>query len=109
MSFEATLTDEERDQWVDRMAHEVAKRGLHTPAVMFLEMHRPLAFLGSQALIVATPFLGAFVGTDNVLKLSKLVQDEKNVERLICRIEELAAARATGNPLPEPKERPADA
>ncbi len=91
MPFEVTLTDEERDAWIERAAHEVVRRRMEVPAVFMLEMHRPLSFLGSQALIVATPFLGALAGTDNVLKLSKLLEDSRNVERLVNRIEELAA------------------
>lgn len=90
MPFEVTLTDEERDAWLERAAREVVKRKLEVPAVFMLEMHRPLSFLGSQALIVGTPLLGALVGADNVLKLSKILEDPRNVERLANRIEEMA-------------------
>lgn len=115
MPFEVTLTDEERDAWIERAAREVVRRRMEVPAVFMLEMHRPLSFLGSQALIVATPFLGALAGTDNVLKLSKLLEDSRNVERLVDRIEELAAesqSLAPGEPETpgsEPGEGPPEA
>lgn len=104
MPFEVTLTDEERDAWIERAAREVVKRKLEVPAVFMLEMHRPLSFLGSQALIVGTPLIGALVGADNVLKLSKLMEDPRNVERLANRIEEMAAEQngePGGSPPPE--------
>lgn len=91
MVFDAELTDEERDRWLERMAEEVVRRRMETPAVMALEMHRPLAFLGSQAVIVATPFIAPFVGPENVLKFSRLMQERGNIERLIDRIEVLSA------------------
>ena len=43
---------------------------MEAPAVMFLEMHRPLSFVGSQALIVGSPFLGPFVGIEKVQVIS---------------------------------------
>jgi hypothetical protein len=63
---------------------------METAAVLFLELHKPLAFLGSQALIVGSPFVGPFVGIENVHRVSKLIADRENVERLIRRIEEVA-------------------
>lgn len=109
MVFDVTLTDEERDRWIDRMAEEVVKRRLESPAILVLEMHRPLSFLGSQALVVATPFLGAFVGHQHVLKLSRLLEDRQNIERLILRIEERSgeAKPVQAPPEPEPGENKA--
>jgi hypothetical protein len=60
---------------------------------MFLEMHKPLSYLASQGLIVAMPMLGPFVGHQNVADYSKILSNSANVERLIQRIEELAAER----------------
>ena len=94
MPFEVTLTEVERDHWIERMADEVVRRRMEVPAILMLEMHRPLTWMGSQALIVATPFLGALAGTDNVLKLSKLMEDRQNIDRLIQRIEAMAPQRA---------------
>jgi len=93
MPFEVDLSSEERDRWIERTAEEVVRRRLEAPVALFLEMHRPLSFLGSQALIVLTPLLGVFVGVENVLKLSRVLEDPRNVERLVNRIEELSALR----------------
>ena len=91
--LEATLTNEERDRWLDRMAREITRRRMEAPAAFALALHRPLAFLGSQALLVAMPFFAGLVGPENVMKLSRLMEDRRNIDRLLDRIEELAAER----------------
>ena len=88
--IDADLTDKERDEMIEKIASGVVKRRMETPAIMFLELHKPLSFFGSQALIVGSPFVGPFVGIENVHRVSRLIADRNNVERLIRRIEELA-------------------
>ncbi|MCS6950712.1 MAG: hypothetical protein RMM06_05305 [Armatimonadota bacterium] len=83
------LSDEERDAILERIARGIVQRGMAAPAVLFLEMNKPLSFLASQSLIVLTPFLAPFVGIDNVYRYSRLLEKRENVERLIERIEQL--------------------
>jgi hypothetical protein len=90
---ETDLDPEDRDRLIDRIAGEVVKRRLETPAILFLEMHRPLQFLSSQALIVFTPLLAVAFNPLNLEKLSLLMQDRSNLDRLVERIEERAAER----------------
>ncbi len=66
---------------------------MEVPAVLFLEMHKPLSFIASQSLVVASPFLAPVVGLENVQVATKLLQNRENVERLIQRIEDLASER----------------
>ncbi len=77
----------------ERIAKRVVAARLETPAVMWLEMNKPLAFIASQALIVGTPFLGLVVNPEDVAAFSNLLRDRQGVERLICRIEELSMER----------------
>jgi hypothetical protein len=87
------ITEEERDQTIEKWARKIVGKGLETPAILFLEMHKPLTFLASQGLLVGMPFLAPFLGVDIVHKYSKLLERRENVELLIRRIEELAADR----------------
>ncbi|MCC6731273.1 MAG: hypothetical protein IT208_18265 [Chthonomonadales bacterium] len=82
---------DERDALIDRIATAIVRRRLETPAILFLEMHKPLAFIAGQGLIVTSPFIAPFVGVGNLRAATALLQDRANVERLIVRIEELAA------------------
>ena len=103
LPIEAEVTPEERDRILDRVAREVTRRRLEVPAILALELHRPLTFLGSQALVVFTPLLAPAFGVENLQKVSKLLEDRGNLDRLMERIEELVATRneaATGEDTP---------
>jgi hypothetical protein len=85
------LTDEERDAILDSVARKVVDRRLEMPAVLFLEMYKPLAFLASQALVVSMPMLSPLLGVERMSQLSRLLKDRQNIELLIQRIEQMAA------------------
>jgi hypothetical protein len=75
------------------VAEQVVKRGLETPAVFFIEMNRPLSFIGGQGLIFIAPMLGVFFNQNTVEEFAKMLEDRKNVDRLTDRIEELVRER----------------
>lgn len=85
--WDEDLTDEETDRLLERVAAEVRRRRLETPAILALELHRPLAGLGSGALVVLAPFAGPLFGPDNVRDLSRLLRKKGNVEKLLERLE----------------------
>lgn len=90
------LTEQQTEALIDKAAHEIVRRKMSTPAVLFLEMHKPLSYVASQASIVFAPFMVPLLGYDNVHNYSRLIADRQNVERLICRIERLAGEVRTG-------------
>lgn len=87
------LKPEEADDLCRKIAEKVVALGLVTPAILFLDMHRPLSRLAGQALLVASPVLAPALGLDGVSGLSRLIYQEGGTERLIQRIEEAHAAR----------------
>jgi hypothetical protein len=107
---EAQEASEEREEAVrteallDKIAETVVKRRLEVPAVLFLEMHRPLAFLGSQALYFLTPVLGVAVRPEQISRLARLLDTPGGVERLIERIEYRAREHSLS---PRPGKEPA--
>jgi len=87
----ATLRPNQDDSsLIDSIAAAIVRRGMETPAVLFLELNRPLAFLYSQGLHFATPLLGVFASPEKVSRLAYLLDEPDKVEQLIARIEELA-------------------
>lgn len=90
---EGDLSSEERDQLIENLARKIVDRKLETPAILFLEMHKPVAFLGSQALLVASPILAPLFGMEGPEKYSRLFSSIDNVEKLIQRIEDLSEER----------------
>jgi len=84
------LTDEETEALIEKAANEVARRRLQTPAILFLEMHKPLAYVGANAAVAFAPFIVPFLGYDFVNDYSRLFSRRENVEKLIRKIEELS-------------------
>lgn len=85
-------------QLIERIAQEVHRRGLETLAIFLLEAHKPLAFVYGQAVHALTPAAAAFADLvpflreENLYLLGRLLEREETVERLIRRIEHLAAS-----------------
>ena len=67
---------------------QVVKRRLTAPAILFLEMCKPLNFLGSQVLIALNPFVQAVFNTTEYQKFALIIEKDANVELLIRLIEE---------------------
>ncbi|MDO8587418.1 MAG: hypothetical protein Q7T82_10290 [Armatimonadota bacterium] len=93
IDFEQELPPEEIDSIIESIAADIVRRRLETPAVLFLETHKPLSFVASQALVVSAPLLGSLFGIDKVSRYSGLLRSRDSIERLIRRIEELVAER----------------
>jgi hypothetical protein len=81
------LTEAEEEALIEKAALEIERRKLQAPALMFLESHKPLAFLTSQASITFAPFIAPFLGFDFVNNYSRLFAKRENVDRLLDRIE----------------------
>ena len=83
-----SLNIEDKD-FLTKLAQEVKSRRLTTPAIFFLEMMRPLNFVGSQAMVFFGPIISAFVQTDGYYRAAEIFENHKSVEFLIQEIERL--------------------
>jgi hypothetical protein len=78
--------DDRRDALIERVAVQLEAAGMSAPAIAVLEANRPLAFVGSQMLLVAQPFLSPFASLlDGWIDI---LEDRSSVERLIVRLEQ---------------------
>jgi hypothetical protein len=84
----APLSHARRDEIVENLARRLRAWRLVAPAILLLEMHAPLAFLGSQLLFAAQPFVGWLTGDRLIHDLAYLLEEPESVERLIARLEE---------------------
>ena len=87
--WDAELTEAQRDALIDHLARQVGARKLQTPAILFLEMHKPLAFLTGQGLLLSSGFLAPLFGPKNVQQYARLLESRDNIELLIRKIEAL--------------------
>ncbi len=83
------LTADRRDHLIDSLARRAHSSGLTTVAIALLETHKPLSFIASQTLLVFQPLLTMFLGNISVEEYVLLLADRKNLERVICRLEQL--------------------
>ncbi|MFQ6059205.1 MAG: hypothetical protein ACE5MB_10050 [Anaerolineae bacterium] len=88
-----SLTITRRDELIEGLARKIAHLGLTTPAILFLEAHKPLSFLGSQALLFSQPLLGFLLGDKEAQDYALLLEDRENVERLLRSLEQLRDRR----------------
>ena len=94
------LTPEEEDRLLDKVADEVKKRKLQAPAIMFFELHKPLANVGAHFAMATSPFLIPFLGYKNVDEYSRLLSKRENVEKLLIKLE------SDSEPMKDAKEAP---
>jgi hypothetical protein len=93
IDLDTPLPTEEMEALVDSIAKRVVNMGLETPAVLFLETHKPLSFIASQGLLVAMPFFAPIVGAQRMADFSKLLKNRENIDLLIDRIEYISAEK----------------
>jgi hypothetical protein len=74
--------------FVEKVAHKLTGLGLAAPAILLLEAHKPLAFIGSQFLLVAQPTLNLFVSPNFTQGLVDLLADPIQLEQLIAQLEQ---------------------
>ncbi len=83
----STLENTRRDELLTKLARFIMRCGLRTPAIWFLAMHEPLSFLGGQALLFSEPLLAPFVGDSTIRDYVSLLEDRKNIKRLLDLLE----------------------
>ena len=89
---EFELTPGEEEKLIGNIAETVVEYGLEAPAILFLEVTRPLSFIASQlAIVVLGPLQWLFQLEGP--KYTGLFMKRENVGRIIERIEELSKSK----------------
>lgn len=91
--MDSALSPLRRDELIESLAARLTAWNVRAPAIVFLQLHAPLAFLGSQFLLAAEPFLSLLAGKRRSRDLALLLEEPANVERLIARLEEMPRRR----------------
>ena len=68
---------------MDAIARKIARIGMTAPAIFFIEMNRPLSFIGSQLMIFLEPFIMAFFDTRKYRQFALLMEDRKNIDKFL--------------------------
>jgi len=75
------------DELIAKLADRVIDLGLSVPAILFLEMGKPLSYVGSQTMVFFAPVATALFPGDGFNRLARLFEKRDNVERLMQEIE----------------------
>lgn len=81
------LSAARRQELIDRVCAQLRAWNLREPALVLLDMHLPLAWIGSQFLLFAEPFLGMAAGERTARDLVWLFQDSQNIQQLLTQLE----------------------
>ena len=87
-NIQITLSELDK-QFVTRLAKRIQKSGFVTPAIFFLEMTKPLALLGSHAMVFFGPIVNSFIKADGFYRAAELFEEPDTVEFLLNEIERL--------------------
>ncbi len=85
------LSNTDRD-FITRLAKRIQSSGFVTPAIFFLEMTKPLALLGSHAMVFFGPIVNSFIKADGYYRAAELFEEPETVEFLLSEIERLDKA-----------------
>jgi hypothetical protein len=91
------MSQQWQEELLEQVAQAVVRRGMEVPAILFLEMHKPLANLLGHAVWMTMPIWALFWGVQRTNALGELLSDPTQIERLIQRIEALSE-RKNGSP-----------
>ena len=81
--------------FIEKVADKITNLGLTAPVVLLLEAHKPLAFIGSQLLLVAQPVLDIFLPHNFTRSSADILANPDQLEQLIVRLEMSTIASPT--------------
>ena len=94
MFLDEEITPEDEAEIIEWTALQLYKYGMETAAIMFLESLKPISKYGSSmGQVFVTPLL-PILGDNLMLKgekVFKVFEEQENVEKLVQRLEDLAA------------------
>ena len=85
------VVDERSSAIIERLAREIVRRRLTTPALLALEMGRPLNYIGSQAMVFMQPIVSVLFDTEGYEAFARFMEQRKSVDYLCDRIEQAEA------------------
>jgi hypothetical protein len=79
---------EDADVILRKVAYEIKKRKLETPAILLFESHKPLSYVAGQATFFFAPLLVPILGYNNVRDYGRVLNRRDSIDRLLQYIEE---------------------
>ncbi|MGI6643962.1 MAG: hypothetical protein ACOX3V_08240 [Bacillota bacterium] len=95
MKLPEPIDAKRRDEIIEAIAKKVQQYGMLVPAIFFLEMNKPLSYIGGQAMHFFSPIASVVFQTFE--DYAYFFDDRQNVELLIQRLEALSLEEEEAN------------
>ena len=79
----------EQKEVVETVCRQIVKRHLSTPSLVFLEMARPLNYIGSQTMHFFAPFVSALTDSQGHRHFALFLAQRGSIDYICLRIEAL--------------------
>lgn len=87
--LQVTITEQEAQQMIDKVARYVAERGMASAGILMTESLRPLHGIGSQFMYFVLPFAEILFDSKKYQQFALLLEKEEYIKELINRMDEL--------------------
>lgn len=87
--LKVTITEEEAQIMIDKVARFVAERGMASAGILMVESLRPLHGIGSQFMYFILPFAEVLFDSKKYQQFALLLEKEEYVRQLVTRMDEL--------------------
>jgi len=81
---------------VDRVCQETVRRHMTSPALLFLEMSRPLNYVGAQVLHFFHPIVSAVIDVRGYQQFASFLEQRGSIEYICLRLEHFEQERLEG-------------
>ena len=89
---QALEPNEAQRELVEKVCAEIVRRRLTTPALLMLEMSRPLNYVSAQFLHFVQPFASAIVDAEGYRQLTEFLEQRGSIEYICKRLEAMDEA-----------------
>ena len=83
------FSSEELDEFINSLAKLIVSKQMSAPAIMTLEMAKPLSLVGQSTLMLFGPLLDLIFDSVKMEKFQAVIGDRNRIEQLMNTIEDL--------------------
>lgn len=79
---------EQSEQLIEHLTQQISQWRLALPAILFLQVTRPLSFIASQGLLLCQPLVSFVYDGPRIADYADLLADRTNIDRLVACLKE---------------------
>jgi len=88
--FSEPVSNIDYSELIKEIAGVIVRRRMTVPAILFIESAKPINRIAGQAILVVSPLIGLFVSYEKIEQFCDMLQDRRNVEKLLNEIKKQA-------------------